>query len=133
MAVWCDRIVTGGILFLILFTPIAFGSVHPWAFSIMEAVIFLLVIVWMGKLLLGVRRQELGVRSSGPFMPPLLRLAPYALPLTLFLALVVVQLLPLPPSLLRFLSPSTYRLYATTFPGWPEQAPYWEWRMANGE
>ena len=49
MNLWCDRIITGGILFLVLCTPFAFGSVHPWAYSTMEAVIFSLVIVWMAK------------------------------------------------------------------------------------
>ena len=47
MAAWCDRIVTGGLLFLIVFTPFAFGSVHPWAYGLMEIVIFSLVLVWM--------------------------------------------------------------------------------------
>ena len=51
MAAWCDRIVTGGLLFLIVFTPFAFGSVHPWAYGLMEIVIFSLVLVWMTKLL----------------------------------------------------------------------------------
>ncbi|MCH8055259.1 MAG: hypothetical protein IH857_03790 [Deltaproteobacteria bacterium] len=50
MIIWCDRIVTGGILFLIFFTPLALGSVHPWAFSLMEGTVFLLVMVWMGRL-----------------------------------------------------------------------------------
>ena len=39
MNLWCDRIITGGILFLVLCTPFAFGSVHPWAYSTMGAVI----------------------------------------------------------------------------------------------
>ncbi len=124
MSVWCDRIVTGGILFLILFTPFAFGSVHPWAFSIMEALLFLLVVVWMGKLLIlgqasGFREQrsEVGSQRSD-------RLTPYVLPLTLFLVFALFQLLPMPPSLLRVLSPQTFELYSQSLPGWPKTVPY---------
>src|SRR2546425_12407784 len=60
----CDRLVTASLLFLIFFTPLAFGSVHPWAFSFMEGIIFLLVAVWMSKLLLGARGQQ--GASGGP-------------------------------------------------------------------
>lgn len=63
MSRWCDRSVTAGILFLIFFTPFAFGSVHPWAFSLMEAVLFLLVAVWMAKEIT-VKGEELGVRGQ---------------------------------------------------------------------
>jgi hypothetical protein len=36
----CHRLVLGGILFLIFFTPLAFGSVHPWDYITMEVIIF---------------------------------------------------------------------------------------------
>src|SRR2546422_270374 len=139
----CDRIVTASLLFLIFFTPLAFGSVHPWAFSLMEGMIFLLVAVWMSKLLLGARGQQ-GARG-GPedtaihrhgYRPPLspspchgVALTPglwLLLPLLLFFSFILFQLLPLPPALLRLLSPATYELYAKSLPGWPEQMPYGE-------
>src|SRR5436309_2203734 len=64
MSLWCDRIITGGILFLVLSTPFAFGSVHPWAYSTMEAVIFSLVIVWMAKVAILARGQGAGSRGQ---------------------------------------------------------------------
>ena len=82
MSVWCDRTVTGGILFLILFTPFAFGSVHPWAFAIMEALIFLLVVVWMVKLTL-VRVQGVGVGSHFEIRNSKFEISPLALALPL--------------------------------------------------
>lgn len=108
-----DLIVTGGILFLLLFTPLAFGAVHPWAFSLMEGVIFFLVVVWMGKLLFA--------RSS-----TLSSFYPFSLlfSLLLFVGLLIFQLLPLPPSLLHSLSPATYEIYTRSLPGWPEKIPY---------
>src|SRR5581483_760581 len=36
-----------------------------------------------------------------------------------FVALVAIQLVPLPPALLKVVSPNTYRLYALSMPGWP--------------
>src|SRR2546422_5111744 len=139
----CDRIVTASLLFLIFFTPLAFGSVHPWAFSLMEGMIFLLVAVWMSKLLLGARGQQ-GTRGGQedteihrhghrPQLSPSPRhgvaLTPglwLLLPLLLFFSFILFQLLPLPPALLRLLSPATYELYAKSLPGWPEQMPYGE-------
>src|SRR3989304_8039410 len=123
MSVWCDRTVTGGILFLILFTPFAFGSVHPWAFSIMEALIFLLVVVWMTKIII-VRGKGLGVTGLERLTPDASRLTIVALPLTLFVVLVLFQMIPLPPSFLRVLSPQTHELYTRSLPGWPSEIPY---------
>ncbi len=83
----CTRIVTGGILFLILFTPLAFGAVHSWAFSLLEVVIFLLVMVWVGRLCLETPEQEAvrkGERGADRALGRLL------LPLVLFLSLVLL-------------------------------------------
>ena len=131
MNLWCDRIITGGILFLVLCTPFAFGSVHPWAYSTMEAVIFSLVIVWMAKVAILAREQGAGSRGqrSGGSSHFAIRNSKFAirspaLPLALFLLLALFQLMPLPPSLLRTLSPQTYEAYTQILPGWPERAPY---------
>ncbi|MFQ5684340.1 MAG: O-antigen ligase family protein [Candidatus Binatia bacterium] len=112
MAIWCDRVVTGGILFLVFFTPLAFGAVHPWAFSLMEGTVFLLVIVWMAKV------------ATGPHTPSRSWVTGYSLPLLLFLIFGLFQLLPLPPSLLGWFSPSTHELYSKSLPGWPQRVPY---------
>lgn len=111
-----DRIVTGGVLFLLFFTPLAFGSVHPWAISLMEGVIFFLVVVWMMKLLFSSYSFPLSL-----FSPLTLS---FFLPLLLFISILLFQLVPLPPSLLHSLSPATYELYARSFLGWPEKMPY---------
>jgi O-antigen ligase/Tfp pilus assembly protein PilF len=116
---WFDRITTGAVLFLIFFTPLAFGSVHTWAFSLLEIAIFILVALWMAKLII-VRGERLGVRLT-PHSSPL---TPLVLPLTLFFVLLLFQMIPLPPAFLRVLSPSTYELYQKSLPGWPEKAPY---------
>ena len=122
MTTWCDRLVIGGILFLICFTPLALGSVHPWAFSLMEVVIFWLVLVWATKLLLAPERLSLPSQPPGVMQRSLL----VFLPLLLFTGFILLQLLPLPPTFLRYLSPMTYEVYVKTLPGWPEKPPYEE-------
>ncbi len=126
LATICDRLFTVGILFLTLSTPFAFGTVHPWAYTTMEVAIFGLVIVWCVKVI--VRGKELGVRSGWEKTdtPHALRLTPYVVPLALFIALCVFQLTPLPPGLLRALSPQTFEAYTQILPDWPDTVPYSE-------
>jgi len=125
--VWlADGIVSGGVLFLIVFTPLTFGAVHPWSYSLMEATVFLLVMVWMGKLLFLAKSQEPRAKSPQPGAKASdsLPLTPYLMPLTLFIGMILFQLLPVPPSFIKILSPSTYKLYTVSLPGWPEKMPY---------
>jgi tetratricopeptide (TPR) repeat protein/O-antigen ligase len=110
---WCDRVVLGGVLILLLVTPLAFGSVHPWAFSLLEIVIFLLASVWAVR--------TLGMRSEEPFSAPL---RPFLTPLILLVGVVLWQLCPLPPPVLRMISPATYTLYSHVLPGWPQRVLY---------
>jgi O-antigen ligase/Flp pilus assembly protein TadD len=121
-----DRLFTGGLLFLILFTPFAFGAVQPWAYITMEVVIFALVIVWMGKRALLAGEHRAGSSTNFEFRNSNFELFRFAIPLMLFLALVGFQLIPLPPSLLKIISPQTFETYRQILPGWPEREPYGE-------
>src|SRR5207253_262198 len=93
----CDLTIQGGLLFLIIFTPLAFGTVYPWGIALMECVVLCMALAWIFKLL-----RTGGVR--------LVR-TPLNLPILLFLGLIGLQLLPLPPTVLYFVSPATYSLY----------------------
>ncbi|MEO2168959.1 MAG: hypothetical protein ABGY42_12735, partial [bacterium] len=110
----CDLAVTSGLIFMIVFGPFAFGSVHPQAYGLLEVVACLLVLVWVAKL------RFCGPAREGLPVPPVRLWAP----LVGFLFVVVLQLAPLPPSVLSVLSPSTYSVYELALPGWPEKAPY---------
>jgi O-antigen ligase/tetratricopeptide (TPR) repeat protein len=120
---WLDDAVIAGLALILAFAAFAFGAVHQWAYTLVEAVQFALVIAWMARIRLeGARPARIAVAKVD--------LVGIALPLTLFALLLVVQLLPLPPALLRVVSPATYRLYSESFPGWPETAPYQALRSA---
>lgn len=140
----CDRMITGGVLFLLLFTPLAFGAVHPWAFALMEGTIFLLVVVWMlcvlvaprvawsepaddnGQVVSRVARRHKTERSfaSRKESKKVIAAWPLVALLCLFASVLLLQLLPLSPPFLRLLSPATYTLYTRSLPGWPAQLPY---------
>jgi len=100
------------LILLLVFTPIAFGSQVIWAFSLMELGILLIIILWAIKLLLS---QILKPQSSILSDPQASNLAPQSsirLPilLSLFLAIVLLQMIPLPAGIVKIISPKTYEL-----------------------
>lgn len=113
-----------GLLSLLVWTPLAFGAVHPWAYALLQIHVCLLLVLWIVSYLLALRQ---GRRAAGP---PRFVATPLALPLVLFLFLLLLQQLPMPAALLAFLSPTAAALYQQFLPGWPEHfatlslAPY---------
>jgi len=47
----CDKIIEFGIIFLIIFTPLAFGTVHVWSYTLMELTVIILILGWLLKLI----------------------------------------------------------------------------------
>jgi O-antigen ligase len=89
--------VSAGIVLLLVLTPLAFGTVEPWSVSIMEAAAFGLFALHAG---------------TAGFTFPQGRPARAILSLFLLLvALVLLQLLPLPDFLLRLISPASLELH----------------------
>lgn len=85
-----------GLIFLIIFIPLALGSVQFWSTTLMEVMILLLAIFWFLKTPI----------SSSLFVKP-----PINIFLLLFLALILFQLFPLPPWVIKGISINTYNLY----------------------
>ncbi len=98
------------LILLFVFTPIAFGSMEIWAFSLMELGILLLIILWSVRSL--VRSSELGVRS----------LKFEILMICFFLILVIFQMIPFPAEMVKILSPKTYELRHALAVTTPESA-----------
>jgi O-antigen ligase/tetratricopeptide (TPR) repeat protein len=113
-----DRLAAGAIVVLLIASPLAFGSVHPLAYGPMEAALFGLVIMWMAKRASLLRSSDAS-GGAGAFAG-----ARFALAIILFTGFAIVQLAPMPPGLIRALSPTAYNLYAETLEGWPDSAPY---------
>jgi tetratricopeptide (TPR) repeat protein len=111
-----DQIVVTGIGLVVVLTPMCFGSVHPWAYTLMEGIVFALVAAWMVRAWLGGGRL---MRDGGR-----LAAGAVALPTALVLALVGLEMVPMPPALLATLSPAAYEIYARALPGWPTQPSY---------
>jgi len=87
-------------IFLLIFSPLAFGTVEPWSLGVME----FLSLLSLALFLYWKRRER----------EPSLYDAPGLVPLSLFLVYVLLQLVPLPPGVLRIVSPGTYALYKET-------------------
>ncbi len=113
-----DQIIVFGIGLLVVLTPMCFGAVHPWAYTLMEAIVFVLVAAWMARTWLGGGRlmRDGGRRAARAV----------AFPIALVLALIGLEMVPMPPALLARLSPAAHEIYARALPGWPAQSSYRE-------
>jgi len=96
-----DGIVQLGLLVLVVASPLMFGSVYPWAYSIVEWVIAVIAGAWLLKVFF---IEEGSLRRAAT--------ARLFLPAFLFILLLFLQLLPLPPTLLRAVSPRTAEIYS---------------------
>ena len=118
MVIW-DYLVLSAIALVVLFTPFAFGAVDAWAVGIAEVICFSLADP------VAVQRAILPQAVATGFPNFAQRdLCSLAVPAVLLLGFVLFQLVPLPPTLLRQLSPQAYRLYEKSLPGWPKRIVY---------
>jgi putative inorganic carbon (HCO3(-)) transporter len=119
------------LVILFIFTPVAFGSMELWAFSVMELGILLLIVLWAIQNLVGSSEfaclpARQGIRNLKSAMhnaePAILVF------LSLFLILILFQLIPLPSGIVKILSPKTYELrhaLAVTAPRSDIPIPHW--------
>lgn len=110
-----DVIILLLIALLLIFTPVAFGSVELWAYSLMELGILLILILWAIQRLIAPGSKPLS-KDSGLKLESTSRTSQarnskfIMLLLFLFLTFLLLQIIPLPGGLLRILSPNTYAL-----------------------
>lgn len=103
MRLFCGKFVFYGILSLLVFAPLAFGSVHVWAYAVVEIGVFALSGVFvLGRIFGGNARETFFVRM------------PAALPVLGFLLIIGFQMIPLPFSVILALSPETAELHTRT-------------------
>jgi O-antigen ligase len=94
------------LIILFIFTPIAFGSMELWAFSLMELGILLIIVLWSIQNL--VRKSEVGIQNLKSAIPN--PQSAILILLSLFLILILFQLIPFPSGIVKMLSPKTYEL-----------------------
>jgi O-antigen ligase/Tfp pilus assembly protein PilF len=87
-------------IFVLIFSPLAFGAVEQWSSAVMECLSMAALIILMAKATLD--RQLILYRVPG------------ILPLTLLGAYMFLSLVPLPPAVLKLVSPGTLELYQGT-------------------
>ena len=101
-------LIKSSVIALLIFSPLALGSVHPWAYTLIEVVVLCLYLLWTIHFL----GQNL--QAKEPRWKLMLIKTPLNIPFCLIIGLIFFQLLPLPSWLIAWLSPSTQRLYVTT-------------------
>jgi O-antigen ligase len=97
-----NAVIETGLIFLIVFTPFAFGAVHIWAYTIMELTVLFLVCLWLIKMIV----------TEGRIRIPR---TPLNITIILFICLILFQLIPLPETILKIISPNTQQLYTETY------------------
>ena len=115
-----DIVIKSILILLIIFTPIAFGSVELWAFSVMELGILLIIILWSLQSLFtptpeGSERVTSRSEKNTGFLSRQFEICnlKFAIPLvllSLFLLLILFQMLPLPAGFFKILSPKTFEI-----------------------
>ncbi len=99
------------LILLIIFTPIAFGSQVLWAFSLMELGILLIIILWaMQRVVYRPRVTGSSGNTQSPIPNPKSEITVAIILLSLFLGLVLFQMIPLPSGIVKIISPKTYEL-----------------------
>jgi len=95
-------LISAGIAVLLL-TPLPYGTVQTWSISFFEIVSFLTFGAWCTREILSGR-----IKISN---------SPMYIPFGLFFILIVLQLIPLPAGILKFISPHTEALLSQTREG----------------
>lgn len=84
--------------FLFIFTPLAFGTTEPWSYAIMEITAGLAAVFFFLHIL---KNNESVYQVPG------------LIPLLLFLLFILLQIVPLPPMVIKWLSPHAFDIHQT--------------------
>lgn len=108
-----DSLIKSILIFLLIFTPLAFGSIEIWAFSIMEISILIIIGLFVIQQFFILPSMSPAYYSPFPVSPSLKWLS------ILFLSFLLLQMIPLPSAFSQIISPKTYQLrqQLMTFPG----------------
>jgi O-antigen ligase len=97
-----ERVLFGGLLLVLAWIPIPLGSNRAWAWGILEAAGFILLAAWLILWSLKIARVPDVLRKSWPAW----------IALGCWIALQVLHVIPLPGTVVAFLSPESARMHA---------------------
>lgn len=92
-----------GLILLLTFTPIAFGTVEMWSITAMQLLVALIMLLWIYKLTKN--KDKVSVFS------------PAGISVFIFIGLIIIQLIPLNKGVIGLLSTNTYHLYEEILSG----------------
>ena len=95
---WSDRLLLWTLTVLLVFTPLAFGTVEVWSIALAELLVLFMGALWIARMIRDGRIQF--ERTS------------FTILILSFLALMLFQMLPLPLSAIKLLSPAAYSVYS---------------------
>jgi tetratricopeptide (TPR) repeat protein/O-antigen ligase len=100
-----------GLLCLLFFAPLMFGAVETWSLAVIETTSFALFFSWV------LVRTRTGEPKLSVIKPPFL------VPIGLLVCIAILQVTPLPASLLKIIAPHTSKVYQDVAliggsPGW---------------
>lgn len=87
-------------IFILIFSPLAFGTVEPWSLMIMETLCILALLLFL------LEKIRFGETTFYDI--------PGIIPLVCLLVFIMIQFIPLPPGFVRIISPETYSIYQIT-------------------
>ncbi len=94
---WSDRLLLWVLTFLLLFTPLAFGTVEVWSIALAELLVLSMGAIWTARMIRDGRIQ--------------FERTPFTILILSFLVLILFQMLPLPLNMIKLLSPAAYSVY----------------------
>lgn len=120
--------IEGILIALMVFSALAFGAVHTWAQSLMQAGLTVMAGLWLCRLIWTrpTSRPARSFRNADPTIEILgYRFIRNGLgvPIALFIALILVQIVPLPPYAVRLISPAAAQAFSRALPGYADGGP----------
>ncbi len=120
-----DVLIEIGIALLLIYMPLAFGGVMPGSIAFMEIIIAALTLIWLAKIA-AQRHEGHGHHADAPnFLSFRAAASRFWLLCGALIGLALLQCLPLPSLLVKWLSPAGYRLYADAAAAMSAALPAW--------
>lgn len=104
-----------GFIFLLIFSPLAYGAVHVWAYTMIEVIALCLAYVWLIGIVLYTHDNDAEYGYDDVYRPGILIRTPFNYFILFFVCIAVMQVIPLPVSIIRCFFPSAFKVYSMAF------------------